>query len=92
MKWIDGVNILQQSNILPFTASFLAPSSLSGTIVSKMYNTLGYDSKYTISLNYASNLGDSVEIWIDFGKFPIHSAVLECYYLSNSLNVQIYCS
>lgn len=41
-QWIDGANILQESPITPFTFNLPTSTSISGSLVSKNYNTLGY--------------------------------------------------
>jgi hypothetical protein len=43
-QWIDGANILQKSSITPFTLSLPTSTSIPGTLISKNYNTLGYES------------------------------------------------
>jgi hypothetical protein len=40
----------------------------------------------------ATNANDRVDIWLDVTRNKIHNMVLECYYLSNGLNLQAYCS
>ena len=44
LSWLDGGNILQQSSPLSITTTYAASGSVSGSVLSKQYNTLGYHS------------------------------------------------
>jgi hypothetical protein len=64
VRWKDGANILQISNSLPKTLSY-GPSVLVGSsILSKRFNTFGFDSEFTIQVSLPTLAGDSLEIWI----------------------------
>jgi hypothetical protein len=75
VQWIDGANILQNS-ATSYTLSLPAAGPILGSLISKSFNTLGYDSQLTFSLALATNLNDQVDVWMDVGSNRIHNMVL----------------
>lgn len=44
ISWIENANILQQSSITSYTQALRSSTLISGTLISKNYNTVGYNS------------------------------------------------
>jgi hypothetical protein len=65
VKWLDGANVLQQPSANANITSLPTATSIPGSLLSKNFNSLGYDSQFTFSLTLSTNGNDNVEIWVD---------------------------
>jgi hypothetical protein len=92
VAWIDGANVLQQSVNTPYLLNLATSSTITGSLISKNFNTIGFDAQYVLTLVLPTNANDDVDIWLHLDDSQIHEMFLECFYLSNGLSQQIYCA